>query len=199
MTKQRSLQLQSLCVFCGSSPGAEPAYRDAADHLGRRLAAEGITLVFGGGHTGLMGVVAEAALGAGGRVVGIIPGHLMRVEAPFREVSELIVVDTMHTRKRRMFDMSDAFCVLPGGMGTMDETFEMITWKQLRLHNKPVVIANVNGYWDPWLGLLQSIVKGGFAQPEVHRLYSVVDSVDEVIPAARQEIDTALYGKSQLV
>jgi hypothetical protein len=199
MTERRPERLQALCVFCGSSIGAAPAHRDAADRLGRALAAEGVTLVFGGGHSGLMGVVAEAALKSGGRVVGVIPGHLMPVEEPFREISELIVVDSMHTRKRRMFDLADGFCVLPGGLGTMDETFEMVTWKQLRLHNKPIVIANIAGYWDRWLSLMEGIVAGGFARPELDRLYSVVDSVDDVLPTARQGIDDAFYGKSQLM
>lgn len=198
MTLQHSPQLSSLCVFCGSSPGGDPIYRDGAERLGRLLAAEGITLVFGGGHMGMMGVLAEAALHAGGRVVGVIPDHLMRIEVPSRELSELIVVDSMHTRKRRMFDMADAFCVLPGGMGTMDETFEVLTWKQLRLHSKPVIVANLGGYWDRWLNLIDGIVGEGFAQPEVSGLFSVVETVDEVVPMARRQFGEALVYSSRL-
>lgn len=198
MSKITMPQLTSLCVFCGSSTGADPAYRDAAQRLGRQLADEQLTLVYGGGHIGMMGAVAEAALGGGARVVGIIPEHLMRVEAAFLDISELIVVDSMHTRKRRMFDMADAFCVLPGGLGTMDETFEILTWKQLHLHNKPIILVNQAGYWTPWIQLLDSIIAGGFAQPQTSRLYTVVDDVSEVLDAARAEIATAVGGEPQL-
>jgi len=198
MTSPHVERLTSLCVFCGSSAGADPRHRDAAMRLGRQMAEAGVELVFGGGHLGLMGALAEATLGAGGRVVGVIPEHLMRAEAAFLEISELIVVDSMHTRKRRMFEMAEAFCVLPGGLGTLDETFEILTWKQLRLHNKPVVLANLDGYWSPWLALIDGIVGGGFAQPDVNRLFSVVDDVDAVLDTARAEIGAALSGDSRL-
>jgi uncharacterized protein (TIGR00730 family) len=198
MTSLHSDHLTSLCVFCGSSPGADPRHRDAAARLGRQMAEAGVDLVFGGGHLGMMGALAEAALEAGGRVVGVIPEHLMRAEAAFLEISELIVVDSMHTRKRRMFEMADAFCILPGGLGTLDETFEILTWKQLRLHNKPVVLVNLEGYWSPWLDLIDGIVGGGFAQPDVSRLFSVVDDVDAVLSTARAEIGAALSGDSRL-
>ena len=198
MTKQRSAQLGSMCVFCGSTPGTDSRYREAAEQLGQVLADEGITLVYGGGHVGLMGILAEASLKSGGRVIGIIPDHLMRVEAPFLEISELIVVDSMHARKRRMFDLADAFCVLPGGLGTMDETFEIITWKQLRLHDKPIVLANIAGHWTPWVQLIESIVVNGFAQPGVSRLYSMVDSIDQILPTVRREMTVALASESRL-
>ncbi len=198
MTKEPSSRLNALCVFCGSSLGAEPGYRQAAERLGRHLAEAGITLVFGGGHVGLMGVVAGAVLKGGGRVVGVIPDHLLKVESPFREISELIVVDSMHTRKRRMFDLADAFCVLPGGLGTLDETFEILTWKQLHLHNKPIVLANVEGYWTPWMALFEATVAKGFVQPGAQRLFSMVDNVDDVLPCAQREIDAALAGEPKL-
>lgn len=198
MSKITMPQLTSLCVFCGSSTGTAPAYRDAAQRLGRQLADEQLTLVYGGAHIGMMGALAEAALSGGTRVVGIIPEHLMRVEAAFLDISELIVVDSMHTRKRRMFDMADAFCILPGGMGTMDETFEILTWKQLHLHNKPIILVNQEGYWTPWIHLVDSIIAGGFAQPQTSRLFTVVDDVSEVIDAARAEIATAVGGEPQL-
>lgn len=198
MTKEPSSQLNALCVFCGSSLGVEPAYRKAAEQLGRHLAEAGVTLVFGGGHVGLMGVVATAALDGGGRVIGIIPDHLVKVESPFRDVSELIVVDSMHTRKRKMFDLADAFCVLPGGLGTLDETFEILTWKQLHLHNKPVILANIENYWEPWLNLFHASVDKGFVQPSAERLFSVVDTVDEVLPTARQEIGVAWSCETKL-
>jgi uncharacterized protein (TIGR00730 family) len=199
LTKQRSLKLDSLCVFCGSSPGADPMFRQAAVRLGRQLAEEGITLIFGGGHLGMMGILSDAVLAADGRVVGIIPEHLMRVEPPSRELSKLIVVDSMHTRKRRMFDMADAFCVLPGGAGTLDETFEILTWKQLHLHNKPIILANLAGFWDPLLALVDAVIGGGFAQADLVSLLSVVDCVEEVIPAARRAVGTAFAGPAALL
>jgi len=198
MTKEGSSQLSAICVFCGSSLGTLPGYRQAAERLGRHIAEAGITLVFGGGHVGLMGVLAEAVLTAGGRVIGVIPEHLLKVESPFRDISELIVVDNMHTRKRRMFDLADAFCVLPGGLGTLDETFEILTWKQLHLHNKPVVLANVDGYWTPWMALIDAIIDKGFAQAGARRLFSMVDNVDDVLPCAQGEIGATWAGDSKL-
>jgi hypothetical protein len=149
--------------------------------LGKGLAASGITLVYGGSHSGLMGEVAEAALRAGGRVEGIIPRHLLPNEDPFDEISELTVVDDMHTRKRLMFDKADAFCVLPGGLGTLDETFEILTWKQLGLHDKPVFLVNVDGYWTPWLALLDHVIAQGFARPAVRDFYQLVDTIDDMV------------------
>lgn len=191
-------ELKSICVFCGSSPGSDPAHREAATRLGQTLGREGIQLVYGGGHLGMMGALAEAALASGSRVVGIIPEHLTRVEKAFLEISELVVVDCMHTRKRRMFDASDAFCVLPGGMGTMDEFFEILTWKQLRLHNKPILIVNNGGYWNPLIQLADSIVGNGFASQATAKLFTVVDTVDDVLPTARHELESVLAGKPEL-
>jgi uncharacterized protein (TIGR00730 family) len=198
MTKERSSQLNALCVFCGSSLGVDPSYRLAAERLGRHLADAGVTLVFGGGHVGLMGVVANAVVKGGGRVIGVIPDHLLKVESPFREISELIVVDSMHTRKRRMFDLADAFCVLPGGLGTLDETFEILTWKQLHLHNKPIILANVEGFWGPWTALIEAVVDKGFVQPGAQRLYSMVDDVDDILPCAQREIGAVWAGGPKL-
>ena len=198
MTNEALAQLNSLCVFCGSSPGTDPRYRAAAQSLGRILGEQGITLVFGGGNIGLMGVLAGAAQAAGGKVIGVIPEHLLGVEVPPGSISELIVVDSMHTRKRRMFDLSDAFCVLPGGLGTLDEAFEILTWKQLRLHNKPVVIANIGGFWRPWLGLLEALVSGGFAEEGALRLFSMVETIDQVVPSARRDLAPPAVGESRL-
>ena len=192
------MSLRSLCVFCGSSEGTAPGHREAARLLGRLMGEAGVSLVFGGGHVGMMGVLADAALQAGGRVVGVIPEHLMRVEMPQRDLSELIVVDSMHTRKRRMFDMAQAFCILPGGLGTLDETFEILTWKQLRLHGKPVVLANLDGYWTPWLKLIDAVIEGGFAHREVARLFTVVETVEEVLPSVEAELSEPALGRSQL-
>ncbi|MCF8481902.1 MAG: TIGR00730 family Rossman fold protein [Rhodospirillum sp.] len=181
-------RLRSLCVFCGSSIGSEPAYEEAAMTLGRTLAREGITLVFGAGNVGLMGAVATAALDGGGRVVGVIPEHLTRVETPNGNLMELHVVESMHTRKRMMFDRSDAVCVLPGGLGTLDETFEFLTWRQLGLHHKPVILVNIKGYWDPLLALVDRVIEENFARPTARDLFTVTNDVTEVVPIARGEL-----------
>lgn len=183
--------LKSLCVFCGSSPGRDPRHAEAARALGRRLGESGIHLVFGAGGVGIMGAVAQACLEAGGTVTGIIPEHLTTAEAALTGLTETIVVPDMHTRKRKMFDRSDAFCVLPGGFGTMDETFEILTWKQLGLHDKPVVIADIAGYWKPFLAFAESMRDEGFIRPGHLDLFTVVDTVDAILPAARREVRTA--------
>ena len=175
------MSVRSLCVFCGSSFGHDEKWAAAARQLGQGLAKAGITLVYGGSRSGLMGAVAEAALGAGGRVEGVIPKLFLPNEDPFADVSELTVVEDMHTRKKLMFDKSDAFCVLPGGLGTLDETFEILTWKQIKLHDKPVLMLNLDGYWTPWLELVDNIVAEGFAKPGVTAFYEVIDTVDETL------------------
>jgi uncharacterized protein (TIGR00730 family) len=175
------MSVRSLCVFCGSSFGHDKKWSAAARRLGAGLAKAGITLVYGGSRSGLMGAVAEAALDAGGRVEGVIPRFFLPNEDPFAEVSELTVVEDMHTRKKLMFDKADAFCVLPGGLGTLDETFEILTWKQIALHDKPVLMLNMDGYWTPWLELVDKIVAEGFAKPGVTGFYEVIDTVDEVL------------------
>lgn len=198
MTAITQPELKSLCVFCGSSSGTEPSFRQAAGRLGALMAERGVALVYGGGHIGLMGALAEAVIEGGGRVIGVIPEHLMRMEVAYLEIHELIVVDSMHTRKRRMFDAADGFVVLPGGLGTMDEAFEILTWKQLRLHNKPIIVVNQNGYWDDWVRLVDKIVTQGFAHPEITRLFTVVDDIDRVIDAAREELSLSSGAESQL-
>jgi len=198
MSKTRLPRLHSLCVFCGSALGSDPRLRQAATRLGALMAAERVQLVYGGGHLGLMGALAEAVMAGGGRVIGIIPEHLSRVERAFAAATELHVVDSMHTRKRMMFDLADAFAVLPGGMGTLDETFEMLTWKQLRLHHKPLVMVNQHGYWTPWLDLANHIIDSGFAHSDTARLYTVVDDVGEVMATARAEMAHAAAGEPGL-
>jgi hypothetical protein len=173
--------LTSVCVYCGSSGRVAPAYRQAAVELGTALAQAGIELVYGGGRVGLMGLLADAALAAGGRVVGIIPGHIQALEVDHNNLSELVVVDSMHERKRMMVERSDAFVVLPGGLGTLDETFEVITWKQLRLHDKPIVIADIAGYWAPLLALFEHLDTNGFINGGTARLVTVVDSVVQAL------------------
>ena len=175
-------EIASVCVFCGSSGRVSVRFRTAAKVLGRLLAEADITVVYGGGRVGLMGLMARAAMGAGGRVIGVIPEHLKLVEGGRIELSELHVVDNMHERKAKMFDLADAFVILPGGFGTLDETIEITTWKQLGLHDKPIVVVDVDGYWGPLRSLIQSIITTGFARPETADLFTVVASVEGVLP-----------------
>jgi uncharacterized protein (TIGR00730 family) len=165
--------IRSLCVYCGSSSRVAEVHKEAARTLGRLLADRGITLVYGGGRVGLMGLCAEAALAAGGAVVGIIPHHIQKLEVEHRGLTELHVVDTMHTRKQMMFDRSDGFLVLAGGFGTLDETFEMVTWRQLGLHEKPIVLIDTDGYWQPLLAMREHMVAAGFVRPEHEGLFQV--------------------------
>ena len=186
--------LSSLCVYCGSSANVADAYKDAAVQVGRIAGERGIEIVYGGGRVGLMGLLADAALAADGRVTGIIPRHIVEMEVAHETLTEMIVVDTMHQRKRMMVDRSDAFVILPGGLGTLDETFEILTWKQLRLHDKPIVIANVDGYWDPLLALVRHGVDEGFIRPRHAGLFTEVKTIDALFPAleaALQAIDAA--------
>lgn len=173
----------SLCVFCGARFGTDPATRETAVGLGRMLAREGITLVYGGGGVGLMGLVANAALDGGGTVVGIIPNFLLQREAGHPALTETVVVETMHERKLQMFDRSDAFVVLPGGLGTLEELFEVLSWRTLGLHTKPIVIIDQGGYWKPLAALLQSVVDGGFAERTHLDHVAFVSDLDGVLPA----------------
>ena len=176
-------EIRSLCVYCGSSARVDDRYKTAAARLGALIAARGLQLVYGGGRVGLMGIVADAALGAGGRVIGIIPEHIQALEVEHTGLTELHVVDSMHTRKRMMFEQSDAFIVLPGGLGTLDESFEMMTWLQLKLHKKPIVFVDIDGYWRPFLRLVDHMIAQGFCRPEHRDLFQVVETVDEVFGA----------------
>jgi uncharacterized protein (TIGR00730 family) len=160
--------LGRVCVFCGSSPGARPEYADAARGLGTVLAERGIGLVYGGGHVGLMGAVADAVLAAGGEVTGVITRHLWDKEVGHGGLTELLVVDSMHERKLAMADRADAFIGLPGGVGTFEELFEVLTWTQLGIHHKPVGLLDVAGFYAPLLAFLDSVVEAGFVKP-VHR------------------------------
>lgn len=173
----------SVCVYCGSSARVNDVYKEAARRLGVGLARAGIQLVYGGGRVGLMGILADAALAAGGRVVGIIPEHIQALEVDHSGLTELVVVGSMHERKRMMVDRSDAFVVLPGGLGTLDETFEVVTWKQLRLHDKPILIADIAGYWAPLMRLFEHIDGEGFVSGGHRRLFSVVADIDGVLDA----------------
>src|SRR5665213_2500233 len=191
--------VKRICVYCGSSGRVDEAYRAAATRLGVVLARAGIELVYGGGRVGLMGLMADAVLASGGRVTGIIPMHLHDLEVGHNGLSELQVVDNMHERKRRMFEMSDAFAVLPGGLGTLDETLEILTWKQLGLHDKPIVIVDVAGYWTPLIELIEHCVASGFAQRGALQFYRVVSRIDDLLPARAAAPAPALVPEPKLV
>ena len=191
--------LTSLCVYCGSSSDVDATHRDAAVRLGRLLAERGVRLVYGGGGIGLMGLMADAALAAGGSVTGVIPRHLQEREVGHGTVTELIVVDSMHARKRRMFEISDAFAVLPGGMGTLDETLEIITWRQLALHDKPIVLVDNAGYWAPLLALIDHAVAAGFAPPAVRGLFTVVAAVDDIFEAVARAPEPTVEAHDSLM
>lgn len=173
----------SLCVFCGARFGTDPATRDTAVALGRLLAAQGITLVYGGGGVGLMGLVANAALDAGGRAIGIIPSFLLQRESGHPALTETVVVESMHERKLQMFERSDGFVVLPGGIGTLEEFFEVLSWRTLGLHSKPIVIIDQGGYWEPLAALLRGVVDGGFAERTHLDHVAFVSELKEVLPA----------------
>jgi len=175
--------IKSVCVYCGSSGRVDELHKEAARELGRALGERGVELVYGGGRVGLMGIVADGALAAGGRVVGVIPEHLKEMEVDHPGLSEMIVVPDMHTRKRTMVDRSDGFVVLPGGLGTLDETFEILTWRQLGLHDKPVVIRDVGGFWDPLVALVDHMIDKGFVRAENRSLFAVARDTDAVFAA----------------
>lgn len=182
--------MHSLCVFCGSNSGARPEYAHAARDLGDLLARRGISLVYGGGRVGLMGTIADAALAAGGRVIGVIPDFLMAKELGHPGLTELHVVGSMHERKRLLCDLSDAFAALPGGMGTMDELCEILTWAQLGLHPHPVGLLNTRGYFDHLVALFDHMVGDGFLHQKHRRLLvtatdpaALVESIESHTPA----------------
>ncbi len=173
--------IKAVCVYCGARAPQTPAHLHAATRLGELLAANKITLVYGGARIGMMGVLADSALKNGGKVIGIIPDHLQQSEVGHQGVTTLHIVPNMHTRKQMMFDRSDAFVVLAGGIGTLDELFEMLTWKQLKMHNKPIIFVDTEGYWQPLLALLDHIIESGYASPSIRQLYTVVRDVEGVV------------------
>jgi uncharacterized protein (TIGR00730 family) len=179
--------LRSVCVFCGSSVPADPRYRDTARALGRLLASRGIDLVYGGGQVGLMGDVADAALGQGGRVTGVIPAGLFSREVGHTGLTKLHEVGTMHERKQLMYDLSDAFIALPGGLGTLDELAEVATWSQLGLHAKPVILLDVEGFWEPLVAQFDRMVSAGLLKPANRNLIRRTWSAAEALSAASAE------------
>lgn len=175
--------ISSICVYCGSRKGFQTTYESLGIELGKRIGKSKIKLIYGGGREGIMGVVASSALKNGGMVTGIIPKHLYDIEMGYEGISELIVVDNMHTRKIRMFDLSDAFIILPGGIGTLEEAFEILSWHQLGLHSRPILILDDGLYWQPLQNLIEHIIRHGFADPAFSNSYKLVTSVDEAFRA----------------
>ncbi|KUP91211.1 LOG family protein [Tritonibacter horizontis] len=173
----------SVCVYCGSRMGANAAYSTAARDLGTALAAAGLRLVYGAGDVGLMGTVARAAQAAGGQTFGVIPQHLVKHEVGKADLTTYVVTETMHERKKVMLYNSDAVVLLPGGMGSLDELFEAITWRQLGLHDKPIVILNTDGYWDPLRGLMDHVVDQGFADATHVRSLIWADTPEQALSA----------------
>lgn len=176
MTKKKSV-----CVFCGASNNIPKKFLDIGAAFGQMLAKRDITLVYGGGDCGVMGAIANASLKAQGHVTGVFPVSLRNIENEHQSLSEIIIVNTMHERKQCMFDRTDAFVVFPGGFGTMDEMFEILTWKQLLLHNKPLVIFNYEHYWDPLIALMKNIIETGFAKAETATYYHVVTELEQIL------------------
>jgi uncharacterized protein (TIGR00730 family) len=178
-------KINALCVYCGSSPGTDPAFVETARRFGKMLAANDIRLIYGGGSAGLMGALAQAVLDNGGSVTGIIPEFLTKRERPRHLAQELIVTRDMHERKRKMFELADAFVALPGGIGTLEEVVEQLTWAQLGRHKKPILIANINGYWGPLLTLIEHMRVQEFL-PDVPRVDCLVaDRVEDILPKLR--------------
>lgn len=181
--------LKRVCVYCGSGHGINPAYEAAASELGRALASEGLELVYGGGSVGLMGTLAHSALSAGGVVTGVIPQFLKDREVMLNDVTELVTTSDMHERKRIMFERADAFVALPGGVGTLEEVVEMMTWAQLGQHEKPILLANIEGFWEPLTVLLSHMRQEAFLRPGLDVTFVVADRIADVIPRLRQAID----------
>jgi uncharacterized protein (TIGR00730 family) len=175
-------KIKNICVYCGSAEGNDPRYAIAAETFGRILAKAGVGLVFGGGSCGLMGVVARSTLNAGGRVTGIIPNFLDEREIAQQGLTDLILVEDMHTRKRLMFEKSDAFVALPGGVGTLEELTEQLTWIQLGRHTKPLVIADIAGFWRPLLTLFAHMHNSGFIREGYDVRYMVAERVEDILP-----------------
>lgn len=191
-------EINSICVFCGSSEGRDPAHLAAAETLGEAMARSGIRLVYGGGSIGLMGAVAKSVLRHGGNVTGIIPEFLLRREIMLDGVEDFHIVEDMHTRKRMMFERSDAFVALPGGIGTLEELVEQMTWAQLGRHRKPIVLADVKGFWAPLLHLLQHMTDEAFIRPGYEVKFAVARSGPEILPTvlktAERLTEAALQG-----
>ncbi|MCI2393371.1 TIGR00730 family Rossman fold protein [Aliiroseovarius sediminis] len=178
----------SVCVYCGARFGDKPAFRKAAAALGAAFADNSWRLVYGAGDVGMMGAVANAAQRAGAPTLGVVPSHLMHREVRKHDLTTLIVTENMHERKKVMFMNSDAVVVMPGGAGSLDEFFEVLTWRQLGLHQKPILLLNIEGFWDPLIGLLDHVIDQGFAEDTLRGFVTVVTDVDQAITALRDAL-----------
>jgi hypothetical protein len=183
--------IKRICVYCGSGPGKNPKFMRAAAAFGKILADNGIALVYGGGTIGLMGAIAESVIGHGGQVIGVIPDFLAAREIAKRDATELIITDDMHERKRIMFDRSDAFVALPGGLGTLEELTEQLTWAQLGRHRKPILIANIDGFWDPLLAMMAHMRQLAFIRDGLEIDLLTADRVDDILPKLRRSMKVA--------
>ena len=182
---------KSICVFCGARMGNNPAFEQAAQDLGEILAKNSWRLVYGAGDIGLMGAVANSAQASGASTFGVIPEHLMHREVGKQDVDRFIVTDDMHSRKKLMFINSDAVVLLPGGAGSLDEFFEVLTWAQLGLHSRPIIVANIEGYWQPMLTMVDHVIASGFADASLRSLFCVTHTVDEIETLLRSALNTA--------
>ena len=191
-------KIKTICVYCGSGPGSDPRFIEAAISFGKLLAENGIRLVYGGGSIGLMGALATSVLDHGGTVTGIIPDFLTSRENALTRVQELVVTPDMHERKRLMFERSDAFVALPGGVGTLEELVEQLTWKQLGRHTKPILLANVDGFWEPLLALLAHMRSTQFIRPTLDVDVLKAERVDDILPRLRAAAARAPVGTEEL-
>jgi uncharacterized protein (TIGR00730 family) len=197
-TKIMATKIRTICVYCGSGPGTNPRFVEAAKAFGKSLAENGIRLVYGGGSIGLMGAVATSALEHGGSVTGIIPDFLTARENALTRVQEMVVPPDMHERMRLMFERSDAFVALPGGIGTLEELVEQLTWKQLGRHTKPVLLANIDGFWEPLLALLAHMRATEFIRPSLSVDILKAERVEDILPRLRAAASRAPEGTGEL-
>ncbi len=191
-------QIKNICVYCGSGPGVDPVYVETAQALGEAMAKAGIGLVYGGGSLGLMGTIARTVLDSGGHVTGIIPEFLTTRERMLEDVQELIVTKDMHSRKALMFKHADAFVSLPGGVGTLEETVEMLTWSQLGQHNKPILLVNIKGFWEPLNSLFQHMRAEEFIREGLLLSYLLANNADDVIPMLQEAVAAAPDSKAEV-
>jgi uncharacterized protein (TIGR00730 family) len=197
-TKIMVTKIRTICVYCGSGPGTNPRFVEAAKLLGKSLAENGIRLVYGGGSIGLMGAVATSALDHGGSVMGIIPDFLTARENALTRVQEMVVTPDMHERKRLMFERSDAFVALPGGIGTLEELVEQLTWQQLGRHTKPVLLANIDGFWEPLLALLAHMRATEFIRPSLSVDILKAERVEDILPRLQAAASRAPEGTTRM-
>jgi len=188
MPTQTMIEIKTVCVYCGSHTGSNPAYVECGKILGKAMAEQGVALVYGGARIGVMGAMARAVLDNGGRVTGIIPKFLTDLEGTYSDVTELVITDNMHDRKRQMFERADGFVALPGGIGTLEELVEMMTWLQLGQHRKPIVVANIAGFWQPFIDLIAHMGNEGFITDRLPISFEVTDLAEDILPLLRNGV-----------